>query len=219
MKATFPMSFSEALSGASITDPTTNQKVTYGPLKAYVEYLKGYGIDANYVLNNPTPVAWESSACLVMILQVGPLTPLKGGASIEDFGAASIALQTPPKGTVPMRYLKDGWGNPLFFCRWPFNSTRLNPSGATSPGNTNDKSDVEGRLSAANWAKAAVAGYGAFTSSIHPLGKAGTSYVLVPLIVSAGPDGKLGLSLDPTQGGQTTTAADVGDNVYNVDLK
>jgi prepilin-type N-terminal cleavage/methylation domain-containing protein len=219
LKQAFPMTFAEALSS-----PLPG---VIGPYDPYVKYLTDLGITAN-----TPPQPWESSACLLMAMQIGPKNT---GVQIENFGTNAISFQpTPNKSRI--RYFVDGWGNPLVFCRSPFASAKLNPGGA-QPGVNNDVDDPNGELTKTNWAKAGNVGYTTtFASWFYytpPLGSANKSYVLTPLIVSPGPDGLSGYVAppsppvppdqtgpNPAQGlaNDATGGTYATDNIYNVDL-
>jgi hypothetical protein len=209
LQRAFPMTIQEALTG-----PAPGVMLPYS---GYVQYLKSIGITKSI----GAPTAFESSACLLMAMQVGPKHT---GVRIEDFGAGTVGTEN--YGSASVRYFKDGWGNPFFFCRWPTAADKLNPGGNPQNG-LHDTGDPKGLLNGSDWALTTSAGFIWFTKTvpIHNLPtRAGvnsqaTSYTLTPLLVSPGPDGKLGIGLLPTQGGQTATAADITDNLYNVDVQ
>lgn len=176
LKQAFPTSFAEALNPYPMP-----------PLPAYTAYLGKLGITT--ATASAPPANYESAACLLMALQRGP-----SGMSLtqEDLGVSSTADFPAGNGTI--KAIVDSWGQPVIFCRWPTGSTFLNPSGA-QPG-FNDPGDRQGLLTNAVWLSTSA---GPFQTYIHKLparaaGAPATSYRLIPLVASAGPDQKPGVN-------------------------
>ena len=186
---TFPQTFAEAISPPAPlqADPYYHSVQNTGVLD-----LAGYN-----ATNTTTPQPWESSALLLLALQRG----VDGnGVKPEDLGVSSFVHNYPTPNGGTIQGLVDGWGNPLRFCRWPVYSTQLNPGGQPQAGDNNDPVDPSGLLESTSWQQ--TAGYTWFVQTCHPVpqhpaGQAATSYRVYPLIVSAGPDGKLGLDKEP----------------------
>jgi prepilin-type N-terminal cleavage/methylation domain-containing protein len=204
LKQTFPNNFSEALS------PTPLPALSY-----YTTKLGAVGLTTTNTL--PTNAGyqtkpWESSVCLLLALQRGEDGPaLKesdiGTGSLKDFGQIALNPKDPSSGPTPLQLpikgLVDGWGTPLDFCRWPLNSPLLNPNGQPQSGDNNDSDDPSGLLESAAWQT--MSGGTLFTQFqqfCHPVPQhtASTeakSFRVYPLIVSAGPDKRLGLDKEP----------------------
>jgi prepilin-type N-terminal cleavage/methylation domain-containing protein len=196
LKQTFPQNFNEAL------QPT--------PMPALTSYSQQLAALGYTVANTTKTQPWESSVLLLKALQRGGEG---GGVKIEDLGVTSFIHDfgpTPNGQTV--KGLIDGWSNPLRFCRWPTNSTFLNPGGLPQLGDNNDSGDASGLLESASWqisGSPAGKNLALFLQYCHPVGqppkpaavppKDATSYRIFPLVVSAGPDGFLGLDKEPFQ--------------------
>jgi prepilin-type N-terminal cleavage/methylation domain-containing protein len=174
----FPMNFTEALQPGGTTYP---QLKNLPPLQKYKTTLTNLGISAT------SNASYESAACLMMALQQGFSG---GGFHAEDLGVAATSNFSAGTtgGTIPA--LVDSWGTPLAFVRWPKGSLDLNPSGATA--GFHDPSDPEGTFAVASWISTNSTAFQNQFGFTPP--SAGTSYTLVPLIVSAGPDQTLGFS-------------------------
>lgn len=202
-RQTFPQTFNEALNAGPMMAGYT--PLPPDPYYASVLTQAGY---------NGTQAAqpWESAVLLLLALGRG----VDGnGVKPEDLGLSSCVHDFQgPAGTQPLKGLVDGWGRPVSFCRWPTGSTLLNPGGP-QPKDNNDPADPSGLLESASWPAADSAW---FTANLHALGSPpgasdATSYRLYPLIVSAGPDGVLGL--DPATFAPLGTGA--ADNLYPTD--
>jgi prepilin-type N-terminal cleavage/methylation domain-containing protein len=174
----FPMSFDEVFNPAPL--PT---------LQPYVVFLRNLGITASTPQTRP----YESSICLLIALE---RSPGEAGVKVEDLGAGTVSamLSLPGGGQVP--YLTDGWDSPLVFCRWPTGCVELNPTGASA--GRNDPGDPEGLLNIPDWLATPAANL--FRRHCHdlpprPAAARPSSYKLVPILVSAGPDRKLDLDL------------------------
>jgi prepilin-type N-terminal cleavage/methylation domain-containing protein len=192
-KQFFPTSFAEALDPAGGYVP---------PLPAYVNYLTEYGITGG----SGTPAAHESAACLYMILRYGP----------ESAGEDELGTGGAVKTVNGIPVLVDSWGNPLAFCRWPVGDTGNGVSPANPQGyqaGFNDPADPRGLLAAPSWLSSPQGAQ--FQAVCHPLRNGGT-LDLSPLIVSAGPDGQLGL-VTATLG--VTNPGQANDNLYSNSLR
>ncbi len=130
----------------------------------------------------------ESAACLYAALQLNR----NGTSTSVDQILTGREVVTDP--TTKVKYLVDDWQNPLYFYRWPYGNTELNPpGGALQPGasqQNNDLEDPQGLLST-NWPQKGQV-YGLLAMA-PPSGN--TSYHLEPIIVSAGRNAILGLDL------------------------
>ncbi len=214
LKQTFPNNFSEALNPAPTLVGVPNIALSY-----YTTKLAALGYDSSKVLpNNPSYVTqpWESSVCLLLALQRSDdgfsLNEADiGTGNVKDFGQTATSQKDPSSGLTlnqqPIKGLIDGWGTPLNFCRWPINSPQLNPNGA-QPGDNNDPDDPSGLLEAPGWQNTGVAltaNATAFVNLCHPLamhlaGQPTKTFRITPLIVSSGPDRRLGLDKEPVGG-------------------
>ena len=112
----------------------------------------------------------------------------------------------------PMKALIDGWGNPLFYVRWPVFLNASNPTNPNNYGLTgltgqpaagfNDADDPTGLLASSAWQGATPPGSGPgylwFTQNIHGLalhtGGAPQTYRIFPIIASGGPNNVLGFN-------------------------
>jgi prepilin-type N-terminal cleavage/methylation domain-containing protein len=205
MRQKFPMSFDEALNVSLKTNfpgpPTLPTELDTPPF--YKQYLTNIGITG---AGNSQTAPYESAACLLMALQGGAAG---GGFDPEMLGPGSVRNFTVSGMSIPV--LVDAWGNPLSFFRSPTGDLTLNPTGARS-GPSNDPLDPQGLLCVQSWLNTMMPSVSANFSSIFgytlPNTSPPTSYYLPPLIVSAGPDGKLGLDSDATP-----TSADANDNL------
>jgi prepilin-type N-terminal cleavage/methylation domain-containing protein len=232
LRQTFPNNFAEAW----------NYQNTLTPLPALSYYktkLAALGYtDPNMLAHMLAgPYQWESSVCLLWALQRGEDSQaLKesdfGTGSLKDFGQTPLIASNPSSGQTPnqqpVKGLIDDWGTPLNFMRWPVNSTQLNPTGAQL-GDKNDSDDPSGLLEATNWqttGAAFSANANQFMAWCHPLAlhlanTEAKTFRIFPLIVSAGPDKKLGLDTSmppppPTGAGYFATlpTTDAADNIY-----
>jgi len=147
-----------------------------------------------------------------------------GIGSLKDFGQIPFIATNPSSGQTrnlqPVKGLVDNWGTPLAFCRWPVYSLQLNPAPILNPpppsypppppappgvyypqlGDNNDSDDPSGLLESPTWQGSAF--FGQFQAIFHPLVPRSSfpqvqTYRISPLIVSAGPDKKLGLDKEP----------------------
>ncbi|GIW82828.1 MAG: hypothetical protein KatS3mg105_4635 [Gemmatales bacterium] len=163
--------------------------VPLGPDPAYQTYLTGVSI---------TNSADESSACLLMALTA---KNRRGGEANADLLNSIESFIVDANG---VKAVFDAWGNPLYFFRWPYGNDDLDRS-YTATGPSRDPLDPTGSLQAPNWNR------NAFTGRCHPI----VNRYFVPVIVSAGPDGKLGLA--PGSMAVTDPIA-AADNLYSYQL-
>jgi len=219
LKQTFPTSFAEAW------NPTPLPALSYYQTKLGPN---GLGYSTPYFVGHTVPFGWESSVCLLWALQRGEDSQaLKesdfGTGSLKDFGQLPLNAQNPSSGTTPsnpplaVKGLVDDWGTPLAFCRWPVNSTQLNPAGA-QPGDKNDSDDPSGLLESTTWqALNGGSNFNQVQAWCHPLvahtaGAEAQTFRIYPLIVSAGPDKVLGL--DPTTTNGTVPLLPAGTGYF-----
>lgn len=205
----FPQSFTEIFN----PDPLN---LGVPPLFDYRQVLSKAKITK--ALNNPPQLIeeLESSACLLMALQ-------HFGASIDTYGPA-VATFPYGNGALEVRAFKDAWDNQIVFCRWPDNSSRLNPGGA-QPGQANDSADPTGLLLDQSWLSNTLA-KNLFVKTFHHVGNntgGKHSFNLRPVVVSRGPDQLLGLSFvrrslsaaNENLFFSTIVAGDEQDNIYS----
>jgi prepilin-type N-terminal cleavage/methylation domain-containing protein len=204
LRAQFPMTYAEALNpvvGSQYLSPAD-----MGPVAPYVKALNGKTQAVN--------PATESAACLLMALQ-RPRGGMKSNTEI-DIGPAHIK-DTDGDG-VPE--LVDGWGNPVVFIRWGTDFPKLDAL-AKNKGAHNldrDDQDPDRALMIATWntlANPYALEFGRLCHRIND-GTKPRSYYTMPVIISAGRDGKLGLDLRTMA---ITDPAAATDNVYSFDLK
>jgi prepilin-type N-terminal cleavage/methylation domain-containing protein len=225
LKQEFPQSFAEIMIPPALNPTELGVKPAHLlPLPDYVNYLKKNGITQAMVASTPTQ-PFESAVCLLMILE-------KGGLTQDELNPF---VQTFTYNGKPLRGLADGWGQPLAFCRFPTKCPILNPGGNPQSG-YRDVGDPEGLLADDLWAQSSSnpssptefdlfrgmrnpPGTGPFVvpMTVHdlPLGSAGQSYAIKPVVASSGPDKQLGL--DILDLGNPTAQAD--DNLYSIDAK
>jgi prepilin-type N-terminal cleavage/methylation domain-containing protein len=171
LKQEFPMSYAEAHNPipAAVLQPNGPLVLSDLPAK---NVFKGLPAAANNA-------ATESSACLLIALTQG-----RRGVTWDPQQTLGAGFVRDTDGDgVPE--LVDTWDTALYFVRWPYNNTDLNPSGA-QPG-VNDSQDPEGLLSNPTW----VSSYGnVFAQLCHPVA-AGASYKnLNPFVASCGTNQK-----------------------------
>jgi hypothetical protein len=221
LKQEFPTSFAEALNPYPLP-----------PKPNYVAYLAKYGITA---ANAPaTPAPYESAACLYMALTQSPTGQT---FKADQFGNAVHDVNG-PGGLI--KAFTDDWNNPLVFCRWATGDPVLDslaPAQRTNPtAQVRDLQDPDGQLVNNNWYTNAFTNnpngvqqfetYGhslTNTTSTNPNYNPSASpsypqyaYYTIPVLVSAGPDGQLGLSnLQTLQRDGTNASA---DNIYSYNL-
>jgi prepilin-type N-terminal cleavage/methylation domain-containing protein len=225
----FPMSYAEVK-----WPPRPNQPLDGPfPYRAHIipDNLKKYNSTYNKQLGGrafdnfasppkvPPPGPTESAACLLMALSI-----MRNGTALnlDNLGSNNVA-DTDGDGHME---LIDGWGNPLVFFRFPTQNQTLQYSYPTTAAATKyaDPLDPTGVLF--NW-KGGRRPF--FESNVHAI-QYGQPFLkppppppppgayIVPTIVSAGPDGVLGLDasmkiLPPGPNGSAE------DNIYSFDLR
>jgi prepilin-type N-terminal cleavage/methylation domain-containing protein len=166
----------------------------------------------------PIPGPTESSACLLMALKT---LQTDGGVGFEDQIKYAVA-DTNGDG---MNELVDAWGNPLAFYRFPWNNADLQAANPATPGSRNfkfsDPIDTGGALLQDRGNKTWT-GRPIFEAQFHDVKDnfAGTPHMgnanfVIPVIVSNGPDGLLGLGADLS----VTDTKKAADNIYSFKLK
>jgi prepilin-type N-terminal cleavage/methylation domain-containing protein len=162
----------------------------------------------------PTPGPTESSACLLMALKT---LQTDGGVSIED----QIKFAVADTNGDGMNELVDAWGRPLAFYRFAWNNADLQAANPAAPGSRNfkfsDPIDNGGTLMNDTWYKSIL--YLNFEQRFHPVKiitgpRMGNANFVIPVIVSAGPDGKMDLGAD-----LSVTGAGAADNIYSYKLQ
>lgn len=181
LKQAFPVTFDEARSD-----------VSYGG-----HALRPSGAFTSVPPSSAATQPYESSILLLLALQRNE------ALSADNLGGAAV---TSCPAAPNFQYLRDGWGTPLVFSRWPMDSY-LATTGVTGYSDTDDPT---GLLSDTTWAN-----QGAFFSTIIGHGFV-TPIRLAPQIVSAGADKNTGLSSFPTLAGDSSAAAQ--DNISSVTL-
>lgn len=187
LRQAFPINFSEALNPIPFPSLYANQ-------------LSQAGITGS----SSPPDSLESSACLLLALQ----RSVSGGVPVDQVTKlATLSLTTSAGVTIPA--LVDTFNQPLAFCRWPTGFINLNPNGA-QPG-LNDPEDPQGLLTNSNlYGTTQNPGPGDWVNAHLHATMANASFKLQPVIVSAGPDMKLGL--DPVT--FTQLSQDANDNIF-----
>jgi prepilin-type N-terminal cleavage/methylation domain-containing protein len=162
---------------------------------------------------------FESAACLYLALNVRG----RRGVAVDTESFAANEVRTDTSTGTPIKYLVDGWGNPLAFFRWPTNNDDLNPPGqAQPPSSPRDPLDPLGRLLDPSWNNlnnaTTITTLESSSFIGHPLHQGNwirVAYNLVPVVVSAGKDGNLGL--DSVMNGVYSSAG--MDNIYSYRLR
>src|SRR5262249_19167033 len=207
LRPEFPMTYAEALSPS-------------GPVPAKQSYARY--LATRQKTGNATPAAEESSACLLMALREGRSG---GAAGTDDFGATSVDTVN------GIEVLVDGWRKPLAFYRWPTDPglnnevDQLAPPASATVSKARDPQDPDGLLLNPRWW--ASSGRTTFENSwCHSLQKNSNpyAYYMIPVIVSAGPNGQLGIA--PITGAPNprpdvmaiNNQAQANDNIYNYRL-
>jgi prepilin-type N-terminal cleavage/methylation domain-containing protein len=189
LRQQFPMNYTEML------NPVFNG-IAPQEFPTPIEYSNAL---AKYPLakqsNPPTPA--ESGACLLIALT----TKSRGGKffSADHFSSQQIGDSNGDGAPE----LIDGWGNPLVFYRWPTQNDDMPGINPDNKGSTQpvfqDPEDSTGTLQAnVAWNTPTNPLCQQFESMCHLVrdpnnGNAPKSVYLTPVIVSMGPDGKLGI--------------------------
>jgi prepilin-type N-terminal cleavage/methylation domain-containing protein len=177
MRQLFPMNFNEALNPAPLPG-----------LPAYQQYLSQLGVTGSI------PANYESSACLLMALNSAQSG---GGTNTADIGGGGSTISfTLPSGKSISAFA-DAWGQPLYFTRVPAGCSLVNANPVVPGGGTpgiHDPGDRQGYLNSQAWPK--TANTKLFTQlTLQPLAATNSSYKLVPMLASGGPN-KI-LEVDP----------------------
>jgi type II secretory pathway pseudopilin PulG len=207
----FPARYSEALAPCG------------GNIAAEASYGKILSTKTNPNYNpSKTNPATESAACLLMALTARD----RRGVNVSKDYLGSLQMQDTDGDGIPE--IVDNYGNPIVFVRWPLptdttqsdgNYLMINSWDATyATEKFHDSQDPIGTLQAPNWTGSAT-----YQSAVHPLSAPYPSLYVVPVIISAGPDGVLGLnwtpgSLDIGVNAATTNASNDPaylDNIYS----
>jgi prepilin-type N-terminal cleavage/methylation domain-containing protein len=213
LRQEFPMNYAEALSPS-------------GPLPAKQSYAKY--LSARGKTGNANPVAEESSACLLMALREGRSG---GTAGTDDFGATSVDMVN------GIEVLVDGWRRPLAFYRWPTDPgpnnevDQLAPPASATVSRARDPQDPDGLLIATpgtstGWwySSGRMTFENSWCHSLHK-GTAPYAYYMIPVIVSAGPNGQLGITAitgapnPPADVMVINNQANANDNICNYRLQ
>jgi prepilin-type N-terminal cleavage/methylation domain-containing protein len=195
LKREFPMSYAEAL------NPSQNSgMITANDLPALPHFVTALtGKQSNNALS-------ESSACLLIALQAGRKS---GKFNAEEGLGASAMKDTDGDGVLE---IIDGWGNPIAFYRWGTGNPDLLALASSS-----GSDDIETGLINTNWNPGNAAAVAEFQRLCHPIQSNGNpvSNTTLPVIVSAGKDGQLGLDywlMTPQNGYEA-------DNIYSFKVK
>jgi prepilin-type N-terminal cleavage/methylation domain-containing protein len=202
LKATFPMSYAEAL------QPWGGYPDLASVIPARTHFVKALqGRLPGMAANDPQT---ESAACL--------LIALKSGFGGRKFDADSILGASGMKDTdgdgVPE--IVDGYGKAVGFCRWGTGYPALDALSRSTRTLDRDTEDLDHGLMVSYWNQDGVAvpsvSVQKFQALCHPIrsGINRYSYFTIPTIVSAGPDGSFGLDWYMTP--QDSTEA---DNLYS----
>lgn len=190
LRQQFPQNFKEAMQ--SVYDSSGNLLI--GPEPAYGKILSGK--------TGKNPLT-EPGACLLMALTA------RGRRGVEqsaDFLSANEKLDTDGDG-VPE--VCDAYGNPLAFFRWPtppsgdpnYLLLTTAPPAGWNPNPTasfQDLQDPTGALQGSGW------------PGLSSVGIPTNNLYMIPVIVSAGPDGRLGLNANMS----VSVSLDNQDNIY-----
>jgi hypothetical protein len=222
----FPMSYQELLF------PGTVGSQTYiGADSTYAKRLAAVGITP-LTYNNQAPAyppalpvdppprgvitanaQRELATCLYIALTT---KSHRGRTTQEDtFNADERGTYSLANGnSLPM--IVDNWGQPLVFFRWPLGDSTFQSTAPKSAGTLIDPLDPTGRLADTTWSTAF---YTLAEPAIKHSVRAGPNYLL-PVVVSVGMDGDLGITdyyMSPATSG--TAAGAANDNIYSYLLK
>lgn len=207
LRREFPMSYAEILDPAG---GNTSLQPYLKPVPSYVAAIQ----NRNTANTNSNGIFTESAACLLIALQNHPHRGMKFNAE-EALGAS--AIRDTDNDGVPE--IVDGWGHPIAFFRWGTGSTALNAlAPPTVRGNLDrDQEDPDHKLMDSSWNNSNNSSVGTFESLCHRIEMGGTpqSFFTIPVVVSAGKDGKFGL---PTAD-MTPQSPDADDNIYSFQIR
>lgn len=201
MHAEFPGTFAEAFGFNALPSQSGVNSSDLPVQPAYGRALANSGITGG---SNP-PGPNESGVCLLLALSVG-----RRGAALNSDLLGSLTLGNAAPG---LKMIVDGFGTPIWFCRWPYLAS-FTTSSATQ---AIDPLDPTGRLMDPTWNTSSNPNIGYFETLCHPIHTVSgstwvpISYNLIPTIASPGPDRSLGL--DPYTMAQVDSTAN--DNIYN----
>jgi len=174
--------------------------------------IASYATAANKIATG----ASDSAALLVLILARN-----RGAGTInaDDLGSAAIDVNGDG-----YKEVVDGWGNPVQFYRWPTASAAVDALRPTNSVPFRDPLDPSGTLLNATWYGAATqltTNAQFFESLCHKIkpptatGGGSNGAYLIPVIVSSGRDGVLGLDTTTLT---VTNATGAADNIYSYAL-
>ena len=211
----FPISYREM--DPADANTIVNKYIPAGRLKPHFTKYR-----ATITIYPAVPGKTESSACLLMALST---LGSGGGVSVPDH--LNYAISDTDNDTVPE--FIDSWGNPLAFFRFPWNNTDLQGANPAPAGSKNakfaDPIDNGGTLLNKTWYQSGsrLTFEAQFLQSVNwPNQAAGATPTqatfVIPVIVSAGPDGQLGLNADLSKIPPAPTNFET-DNIYSYKLK
>src|SRR5262249_20427054 len=204
LRREFPMSYAEIIRPSAVNGVDLVTPADLPPISSYVRALNG----RTAAIDPKT----ESAACLLIALQNHPHKGMKFNAE-ESLGASAIK-DTDGDG-VPE--IVDGWGRPITFFRWGTGNAELNATNTTARGNFDrDTEDPDRALMDGSWNVSTNPYVGTFEQLCHRVEVNGTrqSFFTIPVIVSPGKDGNLGLAADMSPLGK-----DAEDNIYSFKVR
>jgi len=211
LRREFPMSYDEILR------PWGTHTELQGDLKQIPSYVLAIQ-NRNSANTNSGGIYTESAACLLIALENHPHKGMKFNAE-ESLGASAIR-DTDGDG-VPE--IVDSWGRPIVFFRWGTGNPALDAlaRNVRDPNRRDrDSEDPFHKLMDGNWQSGNSLGVTTFQDLCHtikdPSSGAPRSFFTIPVVVSAGKDGKFGLNGDMST---QTGSADAEDNIYSFTLK
>jgi prepilin-type N-terminal cleavage/methylation domain-containing protein len=195
----FPQTYAEVYNQPTTTGVYTNQKSPY-----LTTLTQLFGAKA------PAAKASESAAMLLLSIQ----RQHSGISFSADSLPSTNVADTDNDG---LKEILDGWGNPVVFFRFPTGNPDLDASNPAPTGSKaakfRDPDDPDGLLQTPVWVKSAQ--LTKFEAICH---KVSNTY-MVPVIVSMGNNGKLGLDVGGLRTMAVTNAGDANDNVYSYRLR
>ncbi|MBI1913633.1 MAG: prepilin-type N-terminal cleavage/methylation domain-containing protein [Planctomycetes bacterium] len=213
LRREFPMSYAEIQRPGMGIIPDTDLP----PISSYVAAIQNR-IPVN---TNSNGIFTESAACLLIALQNHPHKGMKFNAE-ETLGAS--AIRDTDNDGVPE--IVDGWGKPIAFFRWGTGNPDLNALARNARGNLDrDTEDPFHKLMDTSWQSnypQAVVTFQSLCHSITGTGGGPQSYFTIPVVVSAGKDGKFGLpnsDNNPPSPTMTPQSPDANDNIYSFQVR
>jgi prepilin-type N-terminal cleavage/methylation domain-containing protein len=230
LKARFPVSFLEARdpSLASLNGAGAVALVAADP--AFARELLGV---------NASAVSADIQSSILLFLALSQARRGMAAFNPSELDPTAIGTVIVPLTngqTKTMSYFKDAWENPIRLYTFPTgnddelqSAPYINPNEVASQRKGRDPLDPEGTLYAADWRtlSATLPSQLRFENRVHQLrpavdqfGQTRAQY-LIPVIASAGPDGKFGLDeLQPVMQIMLVTTPDLaGDNIYSYRLR